>query len=538
MQLDTSVLVVGGGLGGIAATLAALRLGQSVVLTEDSPWLGGQLTAQAVPPDENAWIETFGGTSSYRMLRNEIRNYYRRFYPLSQSAKAAAALNPGDGRVSPLCHEPKAALAAIDGMLAPYLSSGRLTVLTCTELRDVTVDGDRVTGVEFTSATFGAVAVSARYVLDATELGDVIASSGTEWVCGAESREDTGELHALDGPAQPLDQQAFTWCFAMDYRKGEDWTVDRPSTYDFWRRYTPDFWPGPLLSWTDVRPDTLAPRTHPLLRDLASVTGGWGIDRWTFRRILSARTFEPGFLASDVTLVNWPQNDYWLGPLIGVDQAQRQRNLDAAKELSRSLLYWMQTEAPRHDGGAGYPELRPRGDLMGTPDGFALRPYVRESRRIAGELTVVEEHVGVDACRVAGKPAGSEVFADTIGIGCYRIDLHPSTGTGTPRTYVDIACHPFQIPLGALIPVRVDNLIPAAKNIATTHITNGCYRLHPVEWNIGEAAGALAAHCIDTGLPPRAVRAKPDQLADFQHLLVHGLGIELAWPDRIRTLVI
>ena len=50
---------------------------------------------------------------------------------------------------------------------------------------------------------------------------------------------------------------------------------------------------------------------------------------------------------------------------------------------------------------------------------------------------------------------------------------------------------PFEIPLGALLPERVENLLPACKNIGTTHITNGCYRLHPVEWNIGEAAGAL-----------------------------------------------
>ncbi|MEV0718344.1 FAD-dependent oxidoreductase [Asanoa sp. NPDC050611] len=538
MQLDTGVLVVGGGLGGIAAALAGLRLGQTVVLTEESPWLGGQLTTQAVPPDENAWIETFGGTTSYRTLRAEIRNHYRRFYPLSRSARAAAALNPGDGRVSPLCHEPRAALAAIDGMLAPYLSSGRLTVLTGTALRDVAVDGDRISGVSLDSAAHGRVTVSARYVLDATELGDVLDASGTEWVCGAESQDETGELHALPGPAQPLDQQAFTWCFAMDYREGEDWTIDRPADYDFWRGYTPDFWPGPLLSWTDVRPDSLAPRTHPLFADPASATGGQGIDRWTFRRMLSVRAFEPGFLASDVTVVNWPQNDYWLGPLVGVGPREHQRHLTAAKELSRSLLYWMQTDAPRHDGGTGYPELRPRGDLLGTGDGFALRPYIRESRRIVGEFTVLEEHVGVEARRVAGKPAGSEVFADTVGIGCYRIDLHPSTGAGRPRTYVDIACHPFQIPLGALIPVRVDNLLPAAKNIATTHVTNGCHRLHPVEWNVGEVAGALAAHCIGTGLPPRAIREKPEHLDDFQRLLVQRLGIELAWPDRIRTLIV
>jgi hypothetical protein len=232
--------------------------------------------------------------------------------------------------------------------------------------------------------------------------------------------------------------------------------------------------------------------------------------------------FEPGFLDSDVTLVNWPQNDYWLGPLIGVDATEKTKHEQAAKQLSLSLLYWMQTEAPRHDGGTGYPELRLKE--------FALRPYIRESRRIKGEFTVLEQHIGAEA----RDEKGSEVFADSVGIGCYRIDLHPSTGAGNPRTYVDITVHPFHIPLGALLPVRMENLLPAAKNIGTTHITNGCYRTHPVEWNIGEAAGALAAYCLATGLPPRAVRGKPEHLADFQRLLAGRLGVELAWPDRIR----
>jgi hypothetical protein len=117
-------------------------------------------------------------------------------------------------------------------------------------------------------------------------------------------------------------------------------------------------------------------------------------------------------------------------------------------------------------------------------------------------------------------------FYDSVGVGCYRIDLHPSAG-GT--NYIDVSSLPFQIPLGALIPVRVENLLPASKNIGTTHITNGCYRLHPVEWNIGEAAGALAAHAFNTKQTPRAVRADGKKLADFQSLLLQQ-GFELAWP--------
>jgi len=117
-------------------------------------------------------------------------------------------------------------------------------------------------------------------------------------------------------------------------------------------------------------------------------------------------------------------------------------------------------------------------------------------------------------------------YPDSVGIGSYRIDLHPSSGGDN---YVDVASLPFQIPLGALIPVRVQNLVPACKNIGTTHVTNGCYRLHPVERNVGEAAGALLAFALERRTHPHAVRDTPALLADFQRRLeAQGGGAALA----------
>ena len=118
---------------------------------------------------------------------------------------------------------------------------------------------------------------------------------------------------------------------------------------------------------------------------------------------------------------------------------------------------------------------------------------------------------------------------DSVGVGSYRIDLHPST---VPRTYVDISSWPFQIPLGSLIPQRVENLLPANKNLGTTHITNGCYRMHPTEWLAGEVTGTLAAAAIEDGVPPRAIRADPGRLARFQGRL-EADGVELRWPDAV-----
>jgi hypothetical protein len=93
-----------------------------------------------------------------------------------------------------------------------------------------------------------------------------------------------------------------------------------------------------------------------------------------------------------------------------------------------------------------------------------------------------------------------------------------------------VASAPFEIPLGILIPRRLENLLPAGKNAGTTHITNGAFRLHPVEWNIGEAAGSLAAFSLHRTTTPRAVRNTPALLQEFQSLLT-DTGVELHWPD-------
>ncbi len=170
--------------------------------------------------------------------------------------------------------------------------------------------------------------------------------------------------------------------------------------------------------------------------------------------------------------------------------------------------------------------MKLRGDVVGTPDGLAKMPYMRESRRIKAEFTVLEQHV---SAKLRPNEIYAEKFFDSVGVGFYRIDLHPTVGGDN---YVDVEALPFQIPLGALIPKRTKNLLAACKNIGTTHITNGCYRLHPVEWNIGEAAGNLIAFCLETSLSPKQIRNDKKYLRDFQRKLTKK-GFELEWRENL-----
>ena len=109
----------------------------------------------------------------------------------------------------------------------------------------------------------------------------------------------------------------------------------------------------------------------------------------------------------------------------------------------------------------------------------------------------------------------------------YRMDLHPSTGGDN---YLDVPSVPYEIPLGAIVPVRMSNLLPSGKNIGTTHIANGAFRVHPVEWNIGEAVGTLASFCLDHHTIPQEVRDAAHSVEQLQEQLSRN-GIELHWPD-------
>ncbi len=531
---NCDILIVGGGTGGAAAAMMACELGHSVILTEETDWLGGQLTAQIVPPDEHPWIEQFGCTERYRTYRRLVRQYYRDHKNLTREAQLKRTLNPGSGWVSRLCHEPKVGVAVIAEMLRPYLASGSLTILYRRKAHSADVQDDRVRSVRFLNLKNGKFEeYSGSVVLDATELGDLLPMTGTEYVIGAESIDQSKEPNSVNGNPEPDNVQGLTWCFAMGHADGTDHRIAKPAQYDKWRTWKPDFWPGPLLGFQVLHAHTGEEIELPLYpRDP---------DDWyalfPYRQIVNPATRKKKM--NPVTVVNWPQNDYFEASIIDVDplpigdQIPDQFDLPGAmgpvsasrladsKELSLSLLYWLQHDAPRHDDQPGaYPGLYMDPDITGTPDGFAKYPYIRESRRIKAQFTVKEQYIAAYTNPGADRAPS---FTDSIGVGSYRIDLHPSTNG---KNTIDTSTLPFEIPAGSLIPVRMKNLIPACKNIGATHITNGCYRLHPVEWNIGESAAAIASLMLHYHMDVQGIGT---HLTELQ-ILLFDQGVEIQWP--------
>lgn len=552
-EIRTPIAIIGGGCGGTAAALAIARNGGSCVVTEPTDWIGGQLTNQAVPPDENRWIEGgdshtgapadfYGGTRSYLAFRRAVRDWYRANRPLTPAARDNPRLNPGNGWVSHLCCEPRIAHAVLTEMLRPHVEAGRVRILLHHEPVSAGTTGDRIDSVTVRDARTGELTtIVADYFLDATETGDLYPLASVEHLTGAEHALEFGELHGRTDRTDPLDQQAISWCFAMEHRPGENHVIDRPAQYGWWRDYVPEFehpWPGKLFSWVVVGGDKHEPRTFRLV-PWPDQPEEHELEMWRYRRIVDRSLYadSPG-APPDVSLVNMVQMDYFQKPLLGVSPEERAAALAGAREQSLCFFYWMQTEAPRHDGGTGYPGLRLRGDELGTPDGFAKAPYIREPRRLRARTVVHEGHIGTEQRRRDRKPSQhlkpwgiAEQFTDSVGIGHYRLDLHPSTAM---RDSIYVQSAPFRIPMGALIPQRVRNLLAAGKAIGVSHIANGSYRMHPTEWNNGESAGLLAMHCLVERREPAQVHESIGRVRDFQSKAAAD-GIPMSWPWENRT---
>ena len=229
------------------------------------------------------------------------------------------------------------------------------------------------------------------YVLDATELGDLLPLLPIPYVSGAESRDQTGEPHARAESPAPHLTQSFTCPFAVDFCPGQDHTIPRPPNYERHRDEQP---------YTLTLQYARGERTYRFFETAGDLPGSF----WAYRRLLCADQFAEGQVPGDVALINWQGNDYTGGTLIDVPPAEQAQQIAAAKELSLGLLYWLQTEVPRDDGGHGYPELRLRPDIMGTADGFSLHPVEWNIGEAAGALAAFclgQQRTPADVCSSA-----------------------------------------------------------------------------------------------------------------------------------------
>ncbi len=522
------VLIAGGGMGGVAAAIALLEeLDEEdgnaaqirVCLTEETDWLGGQMTSQGVSAlDENWLVESSGATRKYQEMRRLIRQHYTARTKLDAVDIDEDRFNPGDCWVTRLAFEPKVGVTVIDDLLEPFIEDKSLSVfyrLKCVHVQRrvdkkgkthiksvVAVDLDKGETIEFRPSV----------VIDATELGDLLPLAGLSYSSGSESRSETGEPHAEE-TADTENVQDFVFPFVVEYKKRNQLhCIDEPHLFK-------EFLDQNRFS-------LLGYKMHSCMR-LSLEDGSYRelLPFWTYRRLIDRNFFEGSAFDNDIAMINWESNDLRDENIIDVAPEVMAERLARGKALSLGFLYWLQTHVDRDDEGNGYPELFLRRDMLDSADGLSKYPYIRESRRIKAMRTVKETEI---ASRT-NSGARAMLYDDSVGIGHYPIDIHGRKLEGTAQE-----TRPFQVPLSCLIPVDAENLLPACKNIGVTHITNGAYRLHPIEWAIGTASGALARYCLSNRKSFEQVIKDRELVFAVQRRLIKS-GAPIYWFDDVAT---
>lgn len=525
--LPFDIVINGGSLAAPAAALEAARANPAanVLLLEPTDWLGGQATSQGVAAIDNAWHDP--GAS---LMRNNPALYYPADYrQWIADIKSAPPEAPGEGYagdaacwVSREAFDPRTAAWVLDNQLATLPN---ITVMKMTVVKDVAtspvldangpglviqslrvIQRVPVAGYkpfdqflsqeildwyspadspQFTKTEYAIVPRDAHkglVVIDASELADVVVLSGAVYVVG---RELVTEKIADDGtlPAHDEDgSQSFVYPFCMTDAPSPTAETELQSPWSdfaaYYQQQIDGFFSLGAHTWTSV---------------------------WTYRRLKN--TGAPGngnVNPGDVTMQNWyPGNDYPYGTLYknladtaaetadwmgGVNVA----DLARAEQHAVAFYFYMKSYT-----GRAIETRYLNGDdplnMMDTKTGLAKFPYIRETRRIVGldNFRILERYfTDVDA---PGYTTGSSFrYHDSIGIGCYAVDVHPTKLS----TGINISIHrpaPFYIPYRALGSVNVRNLLAAGKLLAGTFISNAAYRLHPIEWSIGSAAGGAAA---------------------------------------------
>ena len=402
------VVVVGGGTGGTAAAIEAARDGASVLIVEESPWLGGMLTSAGVSAiDGNYRLR--GGI--FGEFTDSLAARYGGYDALKSGWVSNILFNPAVGA----------------DILANMANQAGVEVrfeTTVTDIRDhwrlTLSDGSRV---------------KARILIDGTELGDIALEAG------AEELQDRVTL------------QDMTYV-AVVKQYDHDVTMEEPQDYN-----------------------------PELYRDCCST--------WPPEMMLSYGALPDGHI-----MLNWPQNgnDIYLDYL----NMPREDVYRQAKNRTLGYIYYLQTEL-------GYKNIGIAHDVFPTEDGLPFYPYYRESRRFAGRDTMTLE--------AARRPYDFDLYTRAVAVGDYPVDHHhnqnPRREELSHLWYGKIPS--FSVPLGVLVPVGVEDLLMADKNISVSWEMNGATRLQPVVTGLGQAAGALAAIAVKTGRHPSEVPASEVQ---------------------------
>ena len=557
--LETDLLIVGGNESACAAAVQAARLGvKRIVLVNDIGWLGGQFSAEGVGCLDE-WTTVNGKRAGFPRSGLFLEMIGR--IHTHNTVKYGKA-SPGNAYCGTETIEPAAAARIFEEMLKPHVASGALRIERGWEPVKVSVEGKRVAAVQFvradgrdgTNETHAShlsheshLTVRARLTMDASDWGDVIRLSGAKYGAGPDLRSRFGEPSAPEkfDDAGAQEMNPLSWCIVLRETGGTDATIAKPTPYD-------------------ARSFAALDKTPPWV-DSDMSTGiysqkGWSI--YTHRRLVDR--WHNGFArGTEATFLNWPVQDYPVCQLpqrvvdaleksepgasrrniATLSPAQRRIIFGDVKQHALGMLYHLQTKV--HDRVGDFPQSfrhMALTDEFGTPDKLPPKPYIREGLRLEA-LTMLTER---DIRAATREPKWAKAMPPDSVFGFqFNIDFHPTRrkflteDRNGPWQYVHTPERGWHtdtdramFPLRGLVPVEMDGLLGAGKNIGVSSVVQSALRLHGQMMLCGQASATVAAVCLRDSIEPRAIAADCVRVREIQRTLVRGKdgpGV-LLWP--------
>lgn len=624
--VECDILVVGGGLAGVATAYEGLLAGRTLCMTEITDWVGGQITAQ--------------GTSALDEVKEQRRQlfYPRGYKELRQRIQQHyGTLNPGNCWVSVACFLPQDAERILMDMLreAAQTGRGKLHWLPSTVVKEVerSADGKLIQAAiaiqhrpapntpplnteplsqtieeayryesssRFSKSIIRLVPRSSNsaqppawIVIDATETGELLALTDVPYQLGLDPRSFLNPSSPTEA-GDPYCVQGHTYTFAMQQTE-QPQPQPEPSFYQQYQPYY-GYDPDPKRATFDYvftyrrlwAPQGATRPKAPYTGVGRSQPGDISMQNWVWGNDYRPGTATDNLIYSRSQLQQRGQLESggWLGGL-------RTESLQKGEELALGFYHWLTAgTTDRFLPNVKKPALNHilmtgLNSPMGTLHGLSKYPYIREGRRLIGRpsyayptgFVMAEVDIswadfrqeyyrnlpgtlypqlwtalaGLDTTAVIRSKTPPEqiqrrtrstMYPDAIGIAQYAIDFHPCMATTPPeaagneeRSGVRQAhgtAYPGQIPLRAMIPQQIDNLLVAGKSIATSYSVAAAYRVHSFEWSVGAAAGTTADWVLKNGILPYQLvdnLPRPEPLLEKLQQRLQANGNPIAFPN-------
>ncbi|MEA5536173.1 FAD-dependent oxidoreductase [Crocosphaera sp. XPORK-15E] len=435
------------------------------------------------------------------------------------------------------------------------------------------------------------------FVVEATETGEIVALADVPYRIGLDPRSYLNPSSPTE-KGDPYCVQGFTYPFAME-RTATPQPQYKPPFYEQYQPYY-GYDSDRRFAYFDLvftYRRIWSPQKGQLIRVgqmkvHEPTPGDISMQNWLWGNDYRPGTSQDNLIYTHDQLekTGQLQPGGWKGGL-------RTETLRKGEEISLGFYYWL--VAGNTDSRLGYGIKRPEpnhrlltglSSPMGTQHGLSKYPYIREGRRIIGrpsydhpegfslnEIDISTKDYWNDFYRTTlprpmyqqvwstianlestamtpnNRPSylmtrrtHATVYPDSVGVTQYMIDFHPCMALSPPekpgnREREDVrvgqgSAYPAQIPLRAMIPQKVDNLIISGKSIASSHIAAAAYRVHGFEWSVGAAAGTLASFSLEKNvLPYELIDNLPQQEAKLQELRyrLENNGNPTAFPQTI-----